>query len=42
MSSIKLAALLVVSTVMGCLYAPVMLFIVERINELARVVGGAA
>jgi hypothetical protein len=39
-SSIRLAALVVVSVVMGLFYAPVADFIARNINHLARVVGG--
>jgi hypothetical protein len=42
MSSIKLAALLVLSTILGCAYMPVVAFIAKNISELARAVGGVA
>jgi hypothetical protein len=40
MSSIKLAAAVVVSAALGCGYAPIIAFVAARITELARVVGG--
>lgn len=40
MSSIKLAAAVVISAALGCGYAPVVAFIVTNINHLAQLVGG--
>jgi hypothetical protein len=42
MSSIKLAAAVVVSAALGCGYAPIALFIAAQITALARIVGGGA
>jgi hypothetical protein len=39
--SLKLATLLVLSSVMGCGYAPVAAFIARNIEQFARAVGGA-
>lgn len=38
-SSLKLAAALAVSVVLGLCYAPVIAFVATRIAQLARVVG---
>ncbi len=40
MSSIKLAAAVVLSTVMGLCYTPIAMFIASHIHALALAVGG--
>jgi hypothetical protein len=40
MSSIKLAAMVCISTALGCFYVPVAAFIARTISHLAQIVAG--